>query len=495
MSGLSFQIFSFFLLISVISAPSFCSKPEDSVNSTFKPTHEWQKVEEGQSIPAGLHVRINLQTGEKEAKLTEDDTNKKSSLIPVNEKEEEDALDPDELKKILKNIRGDDPEADDSVKKKFRSYEELKKEFSELNLMVKTDIEIMTGLVKNFKKFDVLQKDAEDDEILSTLVDLEYLVHQYDNAQEFVKMNGLTDVIYKSLNSTNGDIRSEALMLHGSATQSNPKVQIAAIDSGSINLLLKILAFDEDVNVRSRSLYALSCLIRRFPAAQHKLIKDGGLTVFANIFDEQKEDLTKLQIKLVTLFHDLLIERKDTKINIVEEEEKNSNSSVINDLKERLNQYEKIEFEKKLVEQGWCGRIRNWFVELSCVKDVLEMKRDLHSMLVVNDQHDAVAKTVDALYALSDICITDFQNDKEFFIVLDELRKIYEELSIIVVSIEEEIKQFYSNIATVLKKIQTKFMKNLKDEVVEDESVKDELRENKSVKDGLVKDELIKDEL
>ena len=35
----------------------------------FIPTHEWQTVAEGQMIPAGLHIRMNLSTGKKEAKL------------------------------------------------------------------------------------------------------------------------------------------------------------------------------------------------------------------------------------------------------------------------------------------------------------------------------------------------------------------------------------------------------------------------------------------
>lgn len=38
----------------------------------FIPTTEWQVVKEGQSIPKGLHVRMNLQTGLKEAKLMDE---------------------------------------------------------------------------------------------------------------------------------------------------------------------------------------------------------------------------------------------------------------------------------------------------------------------------------------------------------------------------------------------------------------------------------------
>lgn len=37
----------------------------------FKPSHEWQVVEEGQVLPPGLHIQMDLQTGKKMAKLME----------------------------------------------------------------------------------------------------------------------------------------------------------------------------------------------------------------------------------------------------------------------------------------------------------------------------------------------------------------------------------------------------------------------------------------
>ena len=37
--------------------------------SDFVATNEWQDIEEGQKVPAGLHYRMNLATGKKEAKL------------------------------------------------------------------------------------------------------------------------------------------------------------------------------------------------------------------------------------------------------------------------------------------------------------------------------------------------------------------------------------------------------------------------------------------
>ena len=50
-------------------------------NEPFIPTHQWQRVKENQAIPAGLHVRMNFQTGINEAKLMDgDDENDQKKL-------------------------------------------------------------------------------------------------------------------------------------------------------------------------------------------------------------------------------------------------------------------------------------------------------------------------------------------------------------------------------------------------------------------------------
>ncbi|XP_015497567.1 nucleotide exchange factor SIL1-like isoform X2 [Parus major] len=41
--------------------------PEDL--EVFYPTDQWQSLRPGQAVPAGSHVRLNLETGEREAKL------------------------------------------------------------------------------------------------------------------------------------------------------------------------------------------------------------------------------------------------------------------------------------------------------------------------------------------------------------------------------------------------------------------------------------------
>ena len=52
-----------FVLVLVAFLASKCE------TSDFIATNEWQDIQEGQKVPAGLHYRMNLATGKKEAKL------------------------------------------------------------------------------------------------------------------------------------------------------------------------------------------------------------------------------------------------------------------------------------------------------------------------------------------------------------------------------------------------------------------------------------------
>lgn len=49
------------------------------VSDVFVATTEWQEIKKGHSVPAGLHYRINLQTGLKEAKLMEEGQDKEET--------------------------------------------------------------------------------------------------------------------------------------------------------------------------------------------------------------------------------------------------------------------------------------------------------------------------------------------------------------------------------------------------------------------------------
>lgn len=67
------------------SARYICSE-EDSTDcypQIFVPTEEWQTIRQGQEIPAGLHVRINMETLQKEAKLLSENEREPQAEVPA----------------------------------------------------------------------------------------------------------------------------------------------------------------------------------------------------------------------------------------------------------------------------------------------------------------------------------------------------------------------------------------------------------------------------
>lgn len=70
----------------------------------------------------------------------------------------------------------------------YRSYEQLKEDFDELNLKMETDLDILVRLMGQY------QAASTDVQKAVILEDLEYLVHQFDNAINFIDMGRLSGI-------------------------------------------------------------------------------------------------------------------------------------------------------------------------------------------------------------------------------------------------------------------------------------------------------------
>ncbi|NXE81712.1 SIL1 factor, partial [Cochlearius cochlearius] len=143
-----------------------------------------------QAVPAGSHVRLNLQTGDREAKLP-DSENGKSDTTEERRKRlgkvdvDSNSFTSQELKKALAKMK-ESEKAERKVsslllkqctlrrlRKKFRPIEQLKEEFEKLNVKMETDYEIMVKLIGKFNS-----SASTLDEKVAALYDLEYYVHQ-----------------------------------------------------------------------------------------------------------------------------------------------------------------------------------------------------------------------------------------------------------------------------------------------------------------------------
>ncbi|NWH74929.1 SIL1 factor, partial [Piaya cayana] len=139
-----------------------------------------------QAVPAGSHVRLNLQTGEREAKLP-DSENGRSDTREERRRKRLGKVDVDsnsftsqELKKALAKMKESEKAErkvrrahEEEVRKKFRPIKQLKEEFEKLNVKMETDYEIMVKLIGKYNS-----SASTLDEKVAALYDLEYYVHQ-----------------------------------------------------------------------------------------------------------------------------------------------------------------------------------------------------------------------------------------------------------------------------------------------------------------------------
>ncbi|VVC32193.1 Hypothetical protein CINCED_3A008175 [Cinara cedri] len=314
------------------------NEPKPIKNNSFKtkeflPTNEWQTIEKDQPIPPGLHVQIDLKTGEKKAKLIDGHDNIKTNDLSIL------ASNLSENLEIPKHIDV----------KNFKTYEQLKDDLKQLNMTVKSEIEIMDDLSAKFKEQMKLFEDS-DKNIRNILFDLEYLLHQVDTAEVFIKNKGIESIIIPCINSNSTFMKAQGALLLGSAASNNQKVQISALQAGVIPILLDHLSNEYAFLVQKNCFFALASITRRFPAAQKEVIEKDGIQKFLTVFKRPNSDSnTILKLKVSQLLEDLVIEIEDAQLTLREE----TNEQLSSEAKERVRQYSELHMVDKLVENGW----------------------------------------------------------------------------------------------------------------------------------------------
>lgn len=370
--------------------------PEDL--EVFYPTHQWQAVRPGQAVPAGSHVRLNLQTGEREARLPDSESGKSDAKEEKRRRRlnkmdiDTNSFTSQELKKALakmkENEKAERTAHEEEVRKKFRPIEQLKEEFEKLNVKMETDYEIMDKLISKFNS-----SASTLDEKVAALYDLEYYVHQVDNAKDFLSMGGLRLVI-EGLNSTEAVLKEHAAFVLGAALSSNPKVQVEAIEGGALQKLLVIVATEQPQAVKKKALFALSSLLRHFPYAQQQFLKLGGLQVLRGLF--RQPGTSALCVRAVTLLYDLIVEK------MLLEDSQHS------DHMEKVQQYRRVQLVPAVLEQDWCVAVPG---------------------LLALPEHDAREKVLKAVSVLMELCRERFRGDTALSATLGMLRSEYEELA------------------------------------------------------------------
>ncbi|XP_057307365.1 nucleotide exchange factor SIL1-like [Hydractinia symbiolongicarpus] len=314
------------------------AEDKDVNYETFVPTNEWQVVKDSQAIPAGLHVRMNFQTGIKEAKLLKDDESienespKSVNLAPKitvdgrNKYADKIRFSKAQLKDALSGLG--DNEVPNDIKWSDEAIEAIKqktsKKFKENTpWKTKSDLEVMKdnmALLTNSSQSLQMKIDA--------LTRLEDYVHQIDNARDLDHIHGL-ETIVQFLNATEDRLKEKAANVISAAAQNNKEVQNAVLKYNGLQYLLRMLYPYQTPLIRKKGIYALSALVRGNYEGQKELVKLQGIKDLFVIARDVKAG--SLRVKAVVLLHDLIV-----------------------DLKDREATHESWSLLNLYVENGWC---------------------------------------------------------------------------------------------------------------------------------------------
>ncbi|KAF7490298.1 Nucleotide exchange factor SIL1 [Sarcoptes scabiei] len=221
----------------------------------FQATNDWKEIND-EILPKGLHVRINLETGRKEAKILNDHNDVDvNSQITTNYQIAS--------KKSAKHLSDDED----------RFYKDI------INLKSKDDLAILN--------------------------DLEYLVHKTELGSEFLDRKGF-EILSRDLDRSgvSQGVRMEILNVFGSAIQSNQYVKTALSKTKFLSRIIDLVGSNlESPLVLRKALFVLSTLLRNSLEDQTKFfIEFEGKKLLKQLF--QNNDI-KTAIKIFSIFSDI----------------------------------------------------------------------------------------------------------------------------------------------------------------------------------------------
>lgn len=224
--------------------------------SVFDATDEFQVVREGQSIPAGLHVKMNLETGLKEARLLSPqdaeghDRASELALVPVEEAKDD----------VTKGDNG------------------ASKPYPPTTPVYGSDVSNFDHALASLSVSSSCTQESQD-----ALDALEDLAHELEFGLRLIdaqKTKGL-EVVLHLLQSPDPHCRSKAALVLGSALRNNENA-LAALpaDFSLSNQLLQLLEVEGVANVQNMLVYALSAVMPLKSALDSFRESDGHTILF-----------------------------------------------------------------------------------------------------------------------------------------------------------------------------------------------------------------------
>ena len=322
-------VISYFFSVNAVSHLSPVTSPEASTNlichtsdpadcypTIFSPTKTFQIVHDDQSIPPGLHIRINLATGLKEARLNvpEGDQGDESAVVVVDNASSQD--------EHLGNSDGHPPSI--AVQDPGQEYDTFWQERLSEAAAPRHDISTFQSLTSAL--VDVENSNAT----ASRLNALTEAVHDIEwglaLAEDYVLTARILELIKSESTDADLDAKSAAALILGTALQNNDRARDRFIsncqqhDCEPTELLLSELKAVHEAHVSNRSSPQRLAFAGRLVFLVSQLCQDDsqlrifskgeGLRTLGAFFDQEKDGsinvdgLAKLQARIANFVAD-----------------------------------------------------------------------------------------------------------------------------------------------------------------------------------------------
>mmetsp|Transcript_9083 Transcript_9083/g.8984 ORF Transcript_9083/g.8984 Transcript_9083/m.8984 type:complete len:434 (-) Transcript_9083:19-1320(-) len=191
------------------------NNPTDCYPKVFEPTTEWQIIREGQDIPAGLHVRLNMETSAREAKILDpSEETEGSSELMVNAEHNNDNND---------NNKNDDSGLKMSNEEQANEIQQKIKEFKQAQGKSKvstTDLNDFQSSVNEVQQFrqggDTSRLSTALDTLIELSHDLEFGVKLTHDSSVFRSLVHVSELVQDK------ELQEKIYRIMGSSLRNNP---------------------------------------------------------------------------------------------------------------------------------------------------------------------------------------------------------------------------------------------------------------------------------
>jgi hypothetical protein len=296
----------------------------------FVPTKDWQDILPGQGVPAGLHYRMNLETGRKEARLMpggydpaqDGAPSAKPAKTPRAKKltiEEQELERAELIERVMRSLPMPPPELNSvnravSPEKWKEVLNILWEKRQKMIHQASSQIHNTASAMQNATR-DLLGNTSTAEEKVGILIAVNSLVRQIDNANDFNTVGGLA-VTTNLLDDESRDVRRNAAWVIGTASRNVAPVQAAALHLGVVDKLVQNLKVEDDAGTAKKLVLALNAVVQGLDAAMARLMEIGGTGVLNRLAGDavngwrgletpSHDELCALQSKILTTATDL----------------------------------------------------------------------------------------------------------------------------------------------------------------------------------------------